>query len=92
VGFPVEADLGKWLAYGLHLIIGILFGTALEQAGFDYSPNLVAQSYLKDMRVLKVMFTAIITAMTLIFLSSGIGILDYLKLFVDPSGHVSGCR
>jgi hypothetical protein len=83
--FPVEADLGKWLAYGLYLIIGILFGTALEQAGFAYSPNLAAQFYLKDMRVLKVMFTAIITAMTLIFLSSGIGILDYSQLFVDPT-------
>jgi len=83
--FPIEADLGKWLAYGLYLIIGILFGTALEQAGFAYSPNLAAQFYLKDMRVLKVMFTAIITAMTLIFLSSGIGILDYTKLFVDPT-------
>jgi rhodanese-related sulfurtransferase len=83
--FPIEADLGKWLAYGLYLIIGILFGTALEQAGFAYSPNLAAQFYLKDMRVLKVMFTAIITAMTLIFLSSGIGILDYTKVFVDPT-------
>jgi len=83
--FPIEADLGKWLAYGLYMIIGMLFGAALEQAGFAYSPNLAAQFYLKDMRVLKVMFTAIITAMTLIFLSSGIGILDYAKVFVDPT-------
>jgi len=83
--FPIEAELGKWLAYGLYLIIGVLFGAALEQAGFAYSPNLAAQFYLKDMRVLKVMFTAIITAMTLIFFSSGIGILDYTKVFVDPT-------
>lgn len=83
--FPIEADLGKWLAYGLYLIIGILFGAALEQSGFAYSPNLAAQFYLKDMRVLKVMFTAIITAMTLIFLTSGMGLLDYRDLFVDPT-------
>jgi rhodanese-related sulfurtransferase len=37
------------------------------------------------MRVLKVMFTAIIVAMLLIFLSSSLGILDTHRLFINPT-------
>ncbi|MGA9573717.1 MAG: YeeE/YedE thiosulfate transporter family protein, partial [Lysobacterales bacterium] len=39
----------------------------------------------KDMRVFKVMFTAIIVAMTLIFLSSAMDLLDYNLIWVPPT-------
>jgi rhodanese-related sulfurtransferase/uncharacterized membrane protein YedE/YeeE len=83
--FPIEADLGKWIAYGIYLVIGLGFGAALEVAGFGYSPNLAAQFYGKDMRVFKVMFGAVIVAMTLVFFSSSVGLLDYRQVYVDPT-------
>ncbi len=83
--FPIETLFGKFGAYAIYLIIGIGFGAVLEMAGFANSPKLAAQFYFKDMTVLKVMFTAIITAMVLIFLASGLGLLDYDAVWVNPT-------
>ena len=44
-------------------VIGILFGLALERAGFGSSRRLTGVFYLEDMAVVKVMFTALVTAM-----------------------------
>ena len=67
------------------LIIGFYFGFVLEKAGFGNSRNLAAQFYLHDMRVLKVMFTAIVTAMLLIFLASALGLVDFARVWVPPT-------
>ncbi|HEY5775055.1 MAG TPA: YeeE/YedE thiosulfate transporter family protein [Xanthomonadales bacterium] len=85
--FPLPlADLfGHWGSYVVYTIIGIAFGMTLESAGFGNSKLLAAQFYFKDMRVFKVMFTAIIVAMTLIFLSTAIGLLDYNLVWVPPT-------
>lgn len=85
--FPLPlADLfGHWGSYIVYAVIGIAFGMTLESAGFGNSKLLAAQFYFKDMRVFKVMFTAIIVAMTLIFLSSAMGLLDYNLIFVPPT-------
>ncbi len=65
--------------------IGFCFGFVLEKAGFGNSRNLAAQFYLHDMRVLKVMFTAIVTAMLLVFLTAALGLLDFSRIFVPPT-------
>jgi len=85
--FPLPlADLmGHWGSYVIYAIIGIAFGITLESAGFGNSKLLAAQFYFKDMRVFKVMFTAIIVAMTLIFLTSALGMLDYNLIWVPPT-------
>jgi len=83
--FPLEAILGKVGAHSVYLVIGIAFGWALEIAGFANSRKLAAQFYFKDMTVLKVMFTAIVTAMVLVFAASGLGLLDYARLWVNPT-------
>lgn len=57
-------------------IIGIAFGFVLERGGFGSARMLTAQFYLTDMRVFKVMFTAITTAMIGIFYLAWIGFLD----------------
>lgn len=57
-------------------IIGIGFGFALERGGFGNARILAAQFYFYNMRVLKVMFTAIVTAMLGLFYLSWIGWLD----------------
>ena len=55
----ITAELGKFGGYTVFLLIGIGFGVALELAGFGDSRRLAAQFYLKDMTVLKTMFTGI---------------------------------
>ena len=77
--------LGKYGAYLIYLLIGFFFGYVLEIAGFGNSKKLAAQFYFKDMTVLKVMFTAIVVAMVLIFGASAIGLLDYNLLWVNPT-------
>jgi 3-mercaptopyruvate sulfurtransferase SseA/uncharacterized membrane protein YedE/YeeE len=50
-------------AYFAAFCIGLLFGFLLERAGFGSSRRLAGIFYFRDMAVLKVMFTAMITAM-----------------------------
>jgi len=82
---PLADLLGHWGSYVVYAVIGIAFGMTLESAGFGNSKLLAAQFYFKDMRVFKVMFTAIIVAMTLVFLSSALGLLDYNLIWVPPT-------
>ncbi len=49
-------------ARGLALVVGIFFGFWLERAGFGSSRKLTAIFYRRDFAVLKVMFSAIVTA------------------------------
>jgi hypothetical protein len=57
-------------------VIGIGFGFFLERAGFGSAKKLVAQFYLTDLAVFKVMFTAIVTAMLGVFYLSWAGFVD----------------
>ena len=82
---PLGELFGHYGAYVVYLFIGVLFGATLETAGFGNSKKLAAQFYFKDLTVFKVMFTAIIVACTLIFLSSAMGLLDYNLLWVPPT-------
>lgn len=81
---------GKSVAYLIYFLIGIGFGAVLEMAGFADSRRLAAQFYFRNLTVLKVMFTAIITAMVLVFLSSALGLLDYPRVYVNPTYLVPG--
>lgn len=85
--FPLHFTeyLGHWGQYIVYLTIGFGFGYVLEIAGFGNSNRLASQFYLKDMTVLKVMFTAIVVAMVLIFLATGLGLLDYNLIWVNPT-------
>ena len=58
------------------MIIGLLFGFSLERAGFGSSRKLAAIFYFRDMTVLKVMFTALITAMLGLSLLVSLGWVD----------------
>lgn len=76
---------GKWLGYAAYLLIGLGFGVVLELAGFGDSRRLAAQFYLKDMRVLKTMFTGILTACLLLFGAASLGYVDFSKIFVNQT-------
>lgn len=58
------------------VLIGMAFGFVLERAGFGRADKLAAQFYLRDMRVFKVMFTAIVTAMLGLMIASGFGLVS----------------
>lgn len=87
---PLETLLGKPLMYLLFGVIGFAFGFVLEISGFGNSKRLAAQFYFKDLTVLKVMFTAIVVAMVLLFAAIGLGILDYNQVWVNPTYLVPG--
>ncbi len=76
--FPFEslADAHRTLGLGLAVLFGIGFGFVLERAGFGRAQKLVGQFYGNDMTVLKVMFTAIVTAMIGAVVLSSVGLLD----------------
>lgn len=74
-----------FVAYTLAVLTGFGFGFVLERAGFGSARKLAAQFYLKDMTVLKVMFTAIVTAMLGLTLLRAAGLVDYDALWVNPT-------
>ena len=84
---PIDilTELGKAGGYAVFVLIGAGFGIALELAGFGDSRRLAAQFYLKDMTVLKTMFTGILVACLLIFLSAALGWLDFSQLAVNQT-------
>ncbi|MFO8000199.1 MAG: YeeE/YedE thiosulfate transporter family protein [Marinilabilia sp.] len=67
------------------LIVGIGFGFALEQAGFSSTRKLVGLFYGYDFTVLKVFFTAGITAMTGVVVLSHLELLNTEIIFVNPT-------
>ncbi|MBU0550069.1 YeeE/YedE family protein [Myxococcota bacterium] len=71
---------GSQWGYIVTLLIGFGFGFVLEKAGFGRATKLAAQFYLRDMTVLKVMFTAIVTAMVGAVLVDQIGLIDLRRL------------
>ena len=76
--FPMTSLVAEHRELGLvvAVLIGFGFGFVLERSGFGQAPNLAAQFYLRDMRVFKVMFSAIVTAMLGVVLAAGLGLAD----------------
>lgn len=66
-------------------IIGIGFGFALERGGFGNARILAAQFYFSNMRVLKVMFTAIVTAMLGLYYLSIMGFVDLSLIYISET-------
>ncbi|MEJ2618076.1 MAG: YeeE/YedE thiosulfate transporter family protein, partial [Ignavibacteriaceae bacterium] len=67
------------------VLIGILFGYALQRSGFTNSKKISAAFYMKDVDVPVVMFTAIITASIGLWGMSLLGLIDLGKMYFLPS-------
>jgi rhodanese-related sulfurtransferase/uncharacterized membrane protein YedE/YeeE len=67
------------------LVLGIAFGVVLEQAGFSSSRRLAGVFYGYDFTVLRVFFTAAVTAMSGVLLLGYFGLLDTEAIFVNPT-------
>lgn len=74
----------EWANLLTGFIIGIGFGFALEQAGFSSSRKLAGMFYGYDATVLKVFFTAAITALIGAQFLSFFGMLDLSLVYVNP--------
>lgn len=80
----ILSNLPEWANLLTGLIIGIGFGFALEQAGFSSSRKLAGMFYGYDTTVLKVFFTAAITALVGAQFLSFFGLLDLSLVYVNP--------
>jgi len=94
MNFPLDAfttvsAANPW-TYVVFGCIGFAFGYTLEMAGFGDSRKLAAQFYFKETTVIKVMFTAIAVALTLLFGAVGLGLLDFSHVWVNPTYLGSG--
>lgn len=83
--YDLTSMAGTVTYFLIFFTIGAGFGATLEASGFGDSRKLAAQFYFRDLTVLKVMFTGIIVAATLIFLSTSLGLLDFDRLWVNPT-------
>jgi len=77
--------LGSSAALVVSLLLGFGFGFALERAGFGSSKKLAGIFYLRDMTVLRVMFTAMITAMLGLHLALSLGIITFDQIYFLPT-------
>jgi uncharacterized membrane protein YedE/YeeE len=69
----------------LALLIGVAFGAALEQAGLGNARKLAGIFYFTDFTVLKVMLSAILTAMLGAFWLGRFGIVDLARVYVPET-------
>ena len=83
--YDLVASLGVTGSYLIYLVIGFAFGFILESSGFGDSRRLAGQFYFTELAVVKVMFTAIVVAMILIFWATALGLLDYNEIWVAPT-------
>lgn len=77
--------LGTPQAFLLALLVGVGFGFALERAGFSSSRRLSGVFYFTDMAVVKVMFTALITAVLGLSYMVGLGWIQFDQIFLMPT-------
>jgi hypothetical protein len=78
---PISDQLNLVVA----LLLGIAFGFVLEQAGFSSPRRLAGVFYGYDFTVLRVFFTAAVTAMSGVLLLGHFGLLDLDLIFVNPT-------
>jgi len=89
--FPLSStlELSQAASLGVAVALGIAFGFILERAGFGSARKLTAVFYFYDMAVVKVMFTAIVTAMAGLFVLSAAGALDLAEVYVEPTSYAA---
>lgn len=71
--------------YILAILIGIAFGYILERAGFSNAKRLAGVFYGYDFVVLRVFFTAAVTAALGIIFLDHVGLLDSSIIYINPT-------
>ena len=71
----------------LHLLLGVVFGVALNKAGLTKYHKIVNQFRLNDMAVLKFMLTALVVAMLGLYPLHALGVINFPTV---PATYVVG--
>ena len=66
-------------------VLGIAFGWLLERGGMGNARKLAAQFYGTDWTVMRLMFSAIVTAALGLFWLGRLGVLDLGRVYVQPT-------
>ncbi|MBU0513127.1 MAG: YeeE/YedE family protein [Proteobacteria bacterium] len=82
---PVAQPSTSFMGIHIALLIGFLFGVVLERAGFGNPRRVTDVFYLRDMAVLKVMFTAVVVAMLGLLYLAWFGWLDLGQVHVPAT-------
>jgi hypothetical protein len=82
-------DFSTAASLGIALALGVGFGFSLERAGFGSARKLTAVFYLWDMAVVKVMFTAIVTALVGLAVLSAVGWMNLSELYIEPTNFAA---
>ncbi|MDB4899537.1 MAG: protein of unknown function YeeE/YedE [Gemmatimonadetes bacterium] len=77
--------LGEKGVLAAGLVVGVAFGVCLERAGLGSAKKLMGQFHLTDLAVIKVMFSAIVTAMLGLFWLSRLGLLDLRRVYLPDT-------
>ncbi len=81
---PQGIITGEW-NHVIALLIGVAFGFILESSGFSSSRKLAGVFYGYDFVVLKVFFTAAITAMIGLLYFDYLGWMDLSLIYINPT-------
>jgi uncharacterized membrane protein YedE/YeeE len=76
---------GDGTSLAIAVLLGIAFGWFLERGGMGNAHKLSGQFYFTDLSVLKLMFSAIVTAMLGLFWLSWAGLLDLSRVYVPET-------
>ena len=76
---------GDGIALVIAVALGIAFGWFLERGGMGNARKLAGQFYFTDLSVLKLMFSAIVTAALGLFWLSWAGLLDLSRVYVPET-------
>jgi uncharacterized membrane protein YedE/YeeE len=76
---------GDATALAIAVLLGMAFGWFLERGGMGNAQKLAGQFYFTDLSVLKLMFSAILTAMLGLFWLSWAGLLDLSRVYVPET-------
>ncbi len=77
----ITAGTSLWLA----LLLGAAFGFLLEQGGMGNALKISGQFYFRDLSVLKIMFSAIVTTALGLFWFARVGWLNYDLIYLLPT-------
>ncbi len=83
--FSEFGRFGETASLLIAVLLGVAFGWFLERGGMGSAAKLSGQFYLTDLAVLKLMFSAILTAMLGLFWLSWAGLLDLSRVYVPET-------
>jgi len=84
-----QEALSTTAAMGLSLLVGVAFGFVLERAGFGSSRRLAGVFYFRDMAVVKIMFSGLVTAMLGLAYLSAFGWISLESIYLMPTVYVA---